>query len=580
MELTQEQKEVVCSEAKNLIVNAFAGTGKTSTLVAFAKARPQKRFIYLAFNRAIKEDAAKKFPSNVRCVTTHGLAYGKYGAQYRHKLGTPRAFHLGSAMGLDRKKAGFVLETVTEFLCSSAASISELHAPVIASARNAPVMLDIVQCAQKAWELMQDEQSPVPMPHDGYLKLYQLSNPKIQCDYILFDEAQDANPVTLAIIREQTCNKVFVGDRHQAIYQFRGAVNALSAIEADESLDLTCSFRFGRGIAAIATALLQHFCGAKKPVQGLGPFPETVFWVNRNAPHAVIARTNGALFSHAIQLVLSKTPFGYAGGIAGYRLDQILDVFYLYAEEHSKIKEPFIASFDTYGKMQSYAQELDDKELLSLISVVEEYGYRIPELVQRIKREAIEPLTGREVVLSTAHKSKGLEWENVILLNDFSDLEPKEDEMGNVVMPDEEEINILYVALTRALHRIVLPQPLVEWLSANGYGWILESKPQSSTSNDLPQSQEQIEERQHHEGGGQEPWASLAPMQELSEAQSNREKIGYLLLRATEELAFYLNTLPENHWKAFEQQKNGFFTKEYILKALTAGRNEFGKFDL
>ena len=73
---TSEQLEIIdcvkemCSN-EILKINAFAGTGKTSTLVAIAKALPYKRFLYLAFNSSIVEESRQKFPSNVTILTTH-----------------------------------------------------------------------------------------------------------------------------------------------------------------------------------------------------------------------------------------------------------------------------------------------------------------------------------------------------------------------------------------------------------------------------------------------------------------------------------------------------------------------------
>ncbi|KAG7261818.1 hypothetical protein CRUP_022174 [Coryphaenoides rupestris] len=69
------------------------------------------------------------------------------------------------------------------------------------------------------------------MTHDGYLKLWQLQEPKpclwYQYDVIFIDEAQDCNPAIMDVLLAQRCAKVLVGDPHQQIYTFRGAVNAL-----------------------------------------------------------------------------------------------------------------------------------------------------------------------------------------------------------------------------------------------------------------------------------------------------------------------------------------------------------------
>lgn len=92
------------------------------------------------------------------------------------------------------------------------------------------------------------------------LKLFQLSNPALDQFYnvILFDESQDANPVTIDIVLRNNCCKVFVGDQHQVINRWRGAENALEIVEdhGAQVMRLTKSFRFGPLVAALANVVL------------------------------------------------------------------------------------------------------------------------------------------------------------------------------------------------------------------------------------------------------------------------------------------------------------------------------------
>ena len=83
MALTEEQEAALraaaeLKEGEILKIEACAGSGKTSTLIEIAKSRPEWRFLYLAFNRAIVEEARRRFPPNVRIFTTHSLAYHWY----------------------------------------------------------------------------------------------------------------------------------------------------------------------------------------------------------------------------------------------------------------------------------------------------------------------------------------------------------------------------------------------------------------------------------------------------------------------------------------------------------------------
>ena len=62
MNLTSEQIEIVNCQFNNiLLINAFAWTWKTTTLVEFCKSRPNDKILYLCYNRWLKEEAVEKF---------------------------------------------------------------------------------------------------------------------------------------------------------------------------------------------------------------------------------------------------------------------------------------------------------------------------------------------------------------------------------------------------------------------------------------------------------------------------------------------------------------------------------------
>ncbi|MGX5207118.1 3'-5' exonuclease [Streptomyces violaceus] len=58
---------------EHLALQAGAGTGKTTTLAQLAHAT-QRRGRYLAYNRAIAQDATARFPKSVLCKTAHALS--------------------------------------------------------------------------------------------------------------------------------------------------------------------------------------------------------------------------------------------------------------------------------------------------------------------------------------------------------------------------------------------------------------------------------------------------------------------------------------------------------------------------
>ncbi|EKC4133174.1 UvrD-helicase domain-containing protein, partial [Salmonella enterica subsp. enterica] len=227
---TPEQAAVIAWKGERLVVSAFAGTGKTSTLCRYAEENPTERMLYVAYNRAIRDEAEQKFPFNVTCKTSHQLAWPTVGKHYSHRLvNTLRLTDVARALNSHNwLLARLTLDVINRFMCSASAYITAEHAPEPDDCKGIE-SAQILRSARKVWDMMSDRQGDFPVTHDTYLKLFQLSHPSFSSRYstVLFDEAQDANPVTSAIVLNQSCRVVLVGDTHQQIYRFRGADNAM-----------------------------------------------------------------------------------------------------------------------------------------------------------------------------------------------------------------------------------------------------------------------------------------------------------------------------------------------------------------
>ena len=82
MELTQEQRNIVntvYNDEPIIKINAYAGTGKTTTLVEVVKEikkiDPDSKILYLVFNKMMAQEAASKFDGlGVSCFTAHAFA--------------------------------------------------------------------------------------------------------------------------------------------------------------------------------------------------------------------------------------------------------------------------------------------------------------------------------------------------------------------------------------------------------------------------------------------------------------------------------------------------------------------------
>lgn len=456
--LTEEQAQVVASRATLLAVDAFAGTGKTLTLVEYARARPGSRILYVAFNRSVAAEARERFPDHVDCRTTHSLAFGAVGKRFQDKLGNAQPYEVAQLLNCNPRRAKAVLETVGAWLCSVDPEISIEHVDR-ASFEEEIEAAAVADQARAVWEHMENPRAALKMPHDGYLKLWAMSKPRLRFDTILLDEAQDTNPITLDLVLNQRhATIVLVGDRHQGIYGFRKALNAMEAVNAEERVALTQSFRFGQGVADIATELLQRFKGESHAVKGRAD--TRVRWrVDTTKHYAMVGRTNAGLFAAAAQVVLADPGrrLHFVGGFDGYPFGKVLDAYHLWADERPKIKDAAIARFPGFAEFRRYGDEADDAEVKALVRVVEEYRSQIPRIYAAMKAAEMPVETRANITLTTAHKAKGLEWDQVHLADDFIELPASEE-------TDPEEINLLYVALTRAISAVRLPANMTEWL--------------------------------------------------------------------------------------------------------------------
>ncbi|HDN1366809.1 TPA: DNA helicase, partial [Escherichia coli] len=128
---TDEQSAIIHWQGEKLVVNAFAGTGKTSTLVQFAAACPESRMLYLAYNRAIRDEAERRFPFNVECKTSHQLAYSRFGKHFRHRL-VPGLSVTDVARKLNTRYwtlARVAMTALNQFICSADVAPGMQHMP-------------------------------------------------------------------------------------------------------------------------------------------------------------------------------------------------------------------------------------------------------------------------------------------------------------------------------------------------------------------------------------------------------------------------------------------------------------------
>ena len=96
---------------------------------------------------------------------------------------------------------------------------------------------------------------------------------------------------------------------------------------------------------------------------------------------ACIARGNAALYRRAAHLAHQGGNVCWVGGIDGYRLDLLNDIWLLKAGRRSDIKDRFVARFEDFDALESYATAQDERDLKAWIRVIEGHArwQSIPE---------------------------------------------------------------------------------------------------------------------------------------------------------------------------------------------------------
>jgi hypothetical protein len=306
-------------------------------------------------------------------------------------------------------------------------------------ARLASIRAAAVHDAMRLWDRMTDPSDPLPLDHDGYLKLWAMLRPTLPADSVLLDEAQDTNPVVLEMLRHQPAQIVYVGDRHQQIYEWRGAVNAMERILTPHESHLTTSFRFGESIAGAASSVLARL-GETRPLVGNAAVTSHL---GSDTAEAIVARTNASVISAVLREMASGRLPHVIGGTSKL-IRMLKGVEDLKRNQPSEVSEFF--GFEAWGEVVEHSKTPEGKNLRTVVTLVENHGEE--KLIRKLNQTAQDEHAA-DVVVSTAHKAKGREWDTVSLADDFLPPQPNENKDAPPTF-DPAEIRLFYVALARA----------------------------------------------------------------------------------------------------------------------------------
>jgi DNA helicase-2/ATP-dependent DNA helicase PcrA len=453
---TSEQEHILSllsTTKSNLLINALAGSGKTSTLELIQNAATPP-VLCLAFNRRIADTMAKRFRTTTTVRTLNGLGHRIWAAVCTNRLtldpkkcqdllreairALPKPtqgeayeifWDIITAIGL-AKSLGYVpagkfpnarrLIESDSFFASLDEVPSELFIDLLDE-----VLLASIKTAY-AGNIDYNDQVYMPALFGGTYPQFPL---------VLVDEAQDLSPVNHEMLGHLTRSRIVaVGDPWQSIYGFRGAVQdgmgklkiRFKMIEAD----LSVSFRCPKTIVRAAHWRVPHMKWIKEGGR-------VVRLRNPSASRftdgsAIICRNNAPLFSCALRLLSSGRSVHVSGSEIGPKVIGIMKKL----GEDSTPKEALLNAIESWREEKLAKESKSANDIADCMRVFATFGDDLGQAVAYAEHLFQQKGT---ITLLTGHKAKGLEWRTVYHLDPF------------LLGESEQELNLRYVILTRAM---------------------------------------------------------------------------------------------------------------------------------
>ncbi len=486
----------------NLIIEAFAGTGKSTTIAEGVNRAPEPTVLVSSFMSSAVDDLKTKITnSNADVVSLHGVGFRAV-KRYWERIGLDKYGKRTAALA-ERVCGSFAPDAIKRLV----AKLNEKGREMAPFAQDGGDLLDIAlqfDCVpddgwkvdgfdvEKVCALAYDamvlaaKEKPIATGIDFADMLYlPLRNKWLRPTYALgvVDETQDMTLVQLALF-EGVVNgrKAIVGDRNQAIFTFRGAdsgsMDRLQAKLQPSVLSLSTTYRCGKAIVREAQRFVPSYVAHESNSEGVIRECDYAKLLDQiDAGDWLLSRVNAPLVNVALALIRRGRRARIQGKDVGAGLKAIVNKCATGPARNSipKWLERLTVWRDrevtraSAAKQEALAERILD-QYETLVALVDGCA-GIQELLNRlemlfVKEGQNEPPS--TIVCSSVHKAKGREADRVFILRDTLQppvaclncrKRPTWCKCPGGYQPDpiaqREERNIEYVAITRARHELV-----------------------------------------------------------------------------------------------------------------------------
>ena len=455
---TSEQEHIlslVSGTKSNLLINALAGSGKTTTLEMIQDALDPP-VLCLAFNRRIADVMVKRFRSTTTVRTFNGLGHRIWSTACAGRVSLdpkksqdllrevikelPRGeqgeawevyWEVAAAIGL-AKSLGYVpdgkypkakrIVTKESFYAQLGEDIGPIGPWLLAET--------LLRSIRAAYSGLIDYNDQVYMP-----ALFGGTYPKFPT--VLIDEAQDQSPVNHEMLGHLTKSRLIaVGDDNQSIYAFRGAVpGGMDKLRRRFDMtpaDLSISFRCPEAVVRAVHWRVPYMKWVKEGGRvGVLKNPKLDSFTDGSV---IICRNNAPLFSLALRLLAHGRSVSVAGSDVGPR---VIGIMRKLGDDNDK-QEEILNAINQWQTEKTAKGSTTAADIGDCMRVFAHTGTTLGRAIAYA--EHLFKQVG-SIQLLTGHKAKGLEWPTVYHLDPW------------LLRADEQDLNLRYVITTRAMDR-------------------------------------------------------------------------------------------------------------------------------
>lgn len=464
--------DVINHKKRMIKIFGVPGAGKTTEVINIASLLPSKKFLYLSFGRENTKSARAKMPSNVTSTSFHSLA--------------KRALNIDSArivsdislsgycqslrmIGMDIKSP-YILEsfaTLNTLFCMSDLTTQQAKNIFQNESFSSLSIKDqsfVLRSFNAWWSECWKPGATLPITHDMYFKHYSLTCSQLPFDCLVIDETQDLNNAMFYMSTRlhslsPRMKTIRFGDPCQQLFGFRGSSEQFAIQGFDFKLENT--HRFGHQLAR----LVNDFMGAQSlahytQIKSLGPHTDVLNHepiqkiiedVKQGKRTTFIAKYNISLW-YMLKIFSQKgIKCSILGGIDNNEFSYLRELHKIHLSGQ-KASGSRLRGF-TYARYKNKAHIDRDNAAVLACKFVENIGESGEDAFKIIQRHLVDPAQA-DVLLTTVHQAKGLEFEHLRMMDDF--FNPIQN--GKFVGIPKGDAYLIYTAMTRAKKSIALPK--------------------------------------------------------------------------------------------------------------------------